>query len=306
MLAFEMLNHQAERLLDEGDFEAADTLFAVLQKDVLDEDPYLSQLEKAYKALESGDSEAALALGTPLLKTRSDIRKKAALVVAKALDKTGRRDEAVSVLETAAKNLPSTSAVPLILLAIDISPKSIVNREQMIATLTLSLRGAVVRPDLDQAIIKLLAMTGEKAALATYLIEHRQGEGDPERLRRAAELFSEVGEAERTASILESLYRETDAIEDLVLLADALKSRGRMDKLIDILEEKSDSDSRIARMLHQELAVYSAQFEDQRVVSDTPEAVESSRETPNFFDDSGGGDVEVKLHEAFDILRKKE
>ncbi len=93
------------------------------------------------------------------------------------------------------------------------------------------------------------------ADLAEHL-SRRQSAIDPERLRRAAALFLSEGMTERAKSVLETLYRETDAIDDLFLLVNVLKQLREYEVLIGMLEERRNEDPRVDERLKEELSAY--------------------------------------------------
>jgi tetratricopeptide (TPR) repeat protein len=118
------------------------------------------------------------------------------------------------------------------------------------------------------------------------LAEHlarRQSPIDPNRLRRAAELFLAEGMAKRAKSVLETLYRETDAIDDLFLLADVLKQLEDFEILIGMLEERRNEDPRVDDRLKEELAMYTQHIRRQSINpndADSTSLVASQRSTP--------------------------
>jgi tetratricopeptide (TPR) repeat protein len=264
-LAYKTLEMQADQLIAAKEYEAARMLFAVVETDVDTESRYADQLMAAKAAIEKGDFEYAYQTAMAASRGSSEARTQASLVASRALSEQGRRREAVRSLEQMSKSVDEANAVALILAAIDISAKDIEDIERARFFLEQHLLKSPEREDLDQAIIRLLAITGQRSALAEYLVRKRNAATYTARLRRAAELFMADGDFNRAADCFEALYNDTDAIEDLFLLANALRQAGHHETLIGLLEERKNEDQRIRDMLKQELASYAALLKERSV-----------------------------------------
>ena len=317
--ALDILYEQANGLLEAGDFEAADTLFEVIQKDFDETDPLFLQLKEAEQALLNGKLQEAMDIAVSLKKTRREIRIRAAMVIAEVHRARGMKKEAIVVLEEAATPLSTEDATPLYLMAIDISPKHIEDRERVLTTLRLYQSNDKPDSDVDQAMIKLLAITKNKYALAEHLFNTRHTYKNPERLRRAARLYEEADKQARATRALEIVYRETETIEDLILLADALRKSERFDLLIGILEERRTTDARVEQMLKQELASYAIHLQHQSELTEDPPTRSDSSSTPppvdgdrellgkgGILEDDDDLDLNKRLSVAFDLARKKD
>jgi tetratricopeptide (TPR) repeat protein len=179
------------------------------------------------------------------------------------------------------------------------------------------LEALLVHDDAHRAEQYLARLAG--ADLAEHLAR-KQSTLDPVRLRRAAELFIAEGMAERAKSVLETLYRETDVIDDLFLLVNVLKQLQEYEILIGMLEERRNEDPRVDERLKQELAVYTQLVKRQSFTPDESNIEsmgDSHRSTPRtdgmeFPTDAplpdlteGEESLDEKLSNAFNRLRLK-
>ncbi len=315
--AFELLERQADQLIDAKEYEAARMLFAVLETDAETELRYAEQREEAEVALEQGDFEHAYQMAMAAAKGSSAGRTLASLIAGRALSEQGRRREAVRSLEHRSKSVDEVNAVALLLAAIGISAKDIEDVERTRFLLEQHLQKHPDREDLDQGIIRLLAITEQRSDLAEYLLRKRHASSYTARLKRAAELFMADGEFGRAADCFEALYNETDTLEALFLLANALRQAGHYETLIKLLDERKNEDSRIREMLNQDLARY-AEILKQKSTASIPDGRERELvkqplsslptsifppESLNLIEDEEG--LDQKLASAFTRLRKK-
>jgi tetratricopeptide (TPR) repeat protein len=274
-------------------------------------------LTKAKVAIENGNFQYAYQTAMAAAGGSSEARTEASLVASRALTKQGRRQEAVKSLEHVSKSVDEAHAVALILAAIDISAKDIEDHGRAQFLLEQYLEKNPDREDLDQAVIQFLATTGQRTGLAEYLVRKRHATAYTTRLRRAAELFMADAKFERAADCFEALYSETDAIDDLFLLANALRRAGHYETLLGLLEERKNEDQRVRDMLKQDLASYTALLKtghittrgkgrdkrDHRPSSSTlPSSIFPSDSLEIIENDRG---LDEKLSSAFTKLRKK-
>jgi hypothetical protein len=240
----------------------------------------------------------------------SEARTKASLVAGRALSEQGEKREAVKTLEHTSKSVDEKNAVALILSAIDISAKDIEDKARARFVLEQYLLKHPDEEEADQGVIRLLAITGQRAELAEYLVRKRNTKAYSARLRRAAELFMTDAHFDRAADAFEALYRETDAIDDLFLLVNALRQAGHYETVIKLLEERQNEDERVQQMLKQDLSAYASMLKQGSLSPGDDRAVKRSippslypEESREILDDTEG--LEEKLSSAFSKLRKK-
>jgi tetratricopeptide (TPR) repeat protein len=303
-------------MIEAGEFEAARMLFEAIEIDGPNSAHRERLLTDAEHALANGDFKRAYDSAMAAATGPSEERARAVLLAADALSTAGQKGTAVRTLEKMAKTLDASDAVLALAKAIDLGANEITDKEGVRFLLERFVDENPSREDVDQAIVQLLAITGDRTALAEYLVQARDHNPSPERFRHAAEIFLSVSQLDRAIHTLTLLYRRTDAIGDLFLLVDALRQAGQFEHLIELLEARRDEDPKIDEMLKQELSAYASVLKE-RIISEegglkaeqaplelVPE--ESSRPSIGAEILEDEEDLEVKLSEAFEKLRLKE
>ena len=208
------------------------------------------------------------------------------MITARVLAAEDRAERAVQLLEEATNGQDTEGKRILLLGAIHIQPSHLLNPDVAVQFLLQSRQESPDDAAVDEALISLFSQSGDSARLAEYLCT-RTTPFDRDRFRRGASLFTSAGLHERAAAVLEMLYDETDAIDDLFLLAEAFRRTGKHEVLISMLEERRNEDPRIDTLLKQELAVYSELLKRRSMNSDDSFAtdgvitVDPNRSTPD-------------------------
>lgn len=284
--AAKMLQGQAEQLLADGNAEAADMIFAAVQEDTGGTDAYADRLANAEAALAGGDLTTAAMLSAALSLAPRETRIRAAIVTAGVLAAEGRTERAVQLLEQAVSGQVDSGKRLLYIGAVKINATHLADPEAAAEFLQRVVKSNPKDEEADTALMELLSLGADRVRLAEYLAVKRTP-FNQERFRRAAELFKESGLNERAAVVLETLYRETDAIDDLFILAELLRKIGNHEVLIGMLEERRNEDPRVDEMLKRDLAVYADLLKYRSIDADEPYpqnglvTIDPERATPN-------------------------